>query len=108
MNNDLLKAEKKILDRIIYRSKNQHKSSLRLRRMIHLQRLMAKNAPLTKIKNCCQDLYIICSNDLVLGHFIPINTVLMALSGRVFYLIGKVSKPSTIDQLFSKLDGSKK
>ncbi len=104
MNNEkLLEMEKQTLFKLIYRSKNQHKSSQKLRKMIHLYRLLKLNKR-TKIINCAKKLYIVCSSDLVSGFFIPLNIVVMGIAARIFYIYTKLprqNKSSEIDCIFN-------
>lgn len=85
----MLEKEKEILAKLIYRSKNQHKSSEKLRKMIHLHRLLKTNSDSQKIIECCKKLYVICSSDVVCGFFISLNITVMGISARVFYIYNR-------------------
>lgn len=108
-----LSEEIKVLDSLIYRSKNQHKSSLILRKMLHLRRLfrMSNLVELTsfkksKIIDCAQMLYIYSSADLSMGFFIPLNLCILGTSARIHYLIKiceinkKENYSNAIDDIF--------
>lgn len=108
---EALSVEMELLSSLVYRSKNQHKSSLVLRKMAHLKRLLRISAmrPLAKdrILECCKRLYLASSSDLGMGFFIPLNLCVLAISARVFYLVSSCQAefPKTkIDEIFSKLD----
>lgn len=102
----ILDAEKSILAKLIYRSKNQHKSSPMLRRMIQLSRLMRDGAvhgpARTKILAVSQDLYIACSSSLCMGYFVPISICVMSVAARIFYLVSRMPSQgrSQIDLIF--------
>ncbi|ORD99100.1 hypothetical protein A0H76_1401 [Hepatospora eriocheir] len=84
----LLNIEVEFLNNLIYRGNNQFKNNLRHRKMILLSRLI-KKSNYSKIVNTCEDIYIICSSEAVLGHFLDINFTVMALVARIRYLIIK-------------------
>lgn len=105
-----LAKEVETLNRLIYRSKNQHKSSLLFRKMVHLKRLLNVNdlsrSDQIRITSCARDLYIIASSDLSMGFFIPLCLCVLGISARVFYLIDKCitkKNENKIDEIFSKI-----
>lgn len=108
---EVLSKEAEVLSSLIYRSKNQHKSSLVLRKMTHLKRLLRiSNMQPTakeKILECTKKLYLASSSDLCMGFFIPLNLCVLAISARVFYLVTTCQAElprSKIDEIFSALD----
>lgn len=103
-----LQNEISVLNSLIYRSKNQHKSSIILRKMIHLKRLLRitnlKRTDKIKITNCAKNLYLAASADLSMGFFIPLCLCLLGISARIFYLIDRcevIDNRSMIDDIFS-------
>jgi len=106
-----LDKERSVLIALVYRSKNQHKSSLVLRKMIHLKRLLRitglSETKKQDIIKCTKSLYIVSSSDLSMGFFIPLNLCVMGICARVFYLISKCKVDSgrnKIDEMFAVLD----
>lgn len=105
-----LNKEIETLGNLIYRSKNQHKSSLVLRKMIHLKRLLRieklTQTDKIKITNCAKNLYIAASSNLSMGFFIPFSLCTLGISARIFYLINNCEiekKTTVIDDLFAKV-----
>lgn len=105
-----LDAEVKILDRLVYRSKNQHKSSLMLRKMICLKRVLRIETLSIKDKarigNCARDLYIVASANVCEGFFLPLCMCVLGVCARIFYLIEKCNpkqESNKIDEIFSTL-----
>jgi hypothetical protein len=105
-----LNKEIELLADLIYRSKNQHKSSLVLRKMTHLKRLLRISTlgPLAKEKilECARRLYLASSSDLGMGFFVPLSLCVLATSARVFYLVSACQAEfpkSKIDEIFSVL-----
>lgn len=108
---EALRRETEILSSLIYRSKNQHKSSLVLRKMTHLKRLLGISAMRPTVKEkileCAKKLYLASSSDLSMGFFVPLNLCVLAISARVFYLVSACQTElpkSKIDEIFSALD----
>lgn len=95
----LLGDEVAVLGRLIYRSKNQHKSSLMLRRMEHLRRSIRKGAGRGPVMERAKELYAVGSSSLVRGHFVPISVCVMAVAARIFYLVSRQAR-GPIDSLF--------
>lgn len=103
-----LEREIKILDTLIYRSKNQHRSSVILRKMTELKRLLRATSisrPLkSRITVCAKNLYIAASSSLSMGYFIPLCLCVLGVSARIFYLVEKcqvAAERSSIDEIFS-------
>ena len=89
---EALTKEIEILDNLIYRSNNQHKSSLILRKMTNIKRLLkSKSSQKSKILNAAVDLYLAASSSLSMGFFIPLCLCLLGVSARIFYIIQKQS-----------------
>jgi len=105
----LLEGEKTLLSALIYRSKNQHKSSQTLRKMIQLRRLLRyvvlDERRKEQLIDCCQNLYVICSGDMCMGYFVPLSITVMAVAARIFYLISQIKpkKATAIDEIFGRL-----
>ncbi|KAI5150171.1 hypothetical protein ENBRE01_1337 [Enteropsectra breve] len=102
-----LSEEKKTLARLIYRSKNQHKSSKFLRKMVQLKRLtdyrdLSKGLQ-SRILECCMNLYCISSMQIKMEYFVPINLCAMGIAARIYVLIKKIkTQPaSQIDDIFA-------
>jgi hypothetical protein len=88
--NHLCLVELELLDNLIYRSKNQHKSSLMLRKMIQIKRLLkSKKLMKNEILKASQDLYLAASSNLSMGFFIPLCLCLLGVSARIFYIFTK-------------------
>jgi len=105
-----LHKEAQILDSLIYRSKNQHKSSLILRKMTQLKRLLriSKLTPAerSRIATCAKGLYTVASSSLAMGHFIPLSLCVLGASARIFYLIEKCqveNERNAIDEIFNRI-----
>jgi hypothetical protein len=102
-----MEIERKNLHRLICRSKYQHKSAPMLRKMTQLNKLLihmdSSEERKRKIMDVAMDLYIICSRELSMGFFIPLNLCLMATVSRIFYLANRVlpRKSTAIDIIFS-------
>lgn len=114
MTNCPLEEEKNILAKLIYRSKNQHKSSFVLRMMIHLKRLFRtehfSKEEKSKILNLCQNLYIECSRYVHMGYFLPFHITTMCIAARIYFLLSrsyKTQKKNQIDDIFSKISKTK-
>lgn len=87
---EILQREMEILDSLIYRSKNQHKSSLMFRKMTDIKRLLKANTiQKSRVLKSAIDLYIAASSNLSMGYFIPLSLCALGISARVFYLIQK-------------------
>ncbi|KAM0679835.1 hypothetical protein GINT2_002007 [Glugoides intestinalis] len=106
-----LEEEVKILDRLIYRSKNQHKSSLMLRKMICLKRVLRiKTLSIqdkTRIRKTAMSLYIVTSANICQGFFVPLCMCLLGVCARIFYLVEKCipkQECNKIDEIFSMLN----
>ncbi|KAI4293545.1 hypothetical protein PAPHI01_2819 [Pancytospora philotis] len=103
---DLLEAERDVLARLIYRSKNQHRTSVLFRKMEHLHRLLKRDPyDPQKAVECCQRLYIAGTSYLKMGHFIPLSVCVTALAARIALLITKIhrlshKKKNPIDEIF--------
>lgn len=144
-----------ILNKLIYKCKNQHKNTISYRKLTQLKRAIRRgmgdimkgnvgkgnamkggittsntingNTNISNISitttgfhdiiSCSLNLYIAASRDLVMGFFIPLNTVIMALAARIHYLTKKLYKntkrkiknntgeqiKNAIDDIFDKL-----
>lgn len=100
----LLKEEARVLQRLVYRSKNQHKTSPLLRQMTRLSRLLRGPLDRQAVVSCCQDAYIAGSAGLAMGYFIPLNATVMALAARVFFIVSRQPPArDPIDDIFSAL-----
>lgn len=85
--NFFLKQELLIVKNLLYKLKHQHKSTLIYKRLKHLYRMAKKTD--RRALNCCENLYIACTSNLVLGHFVSLTVVIMGLCGRIWYLLSK-------------------
>lgn len=105
-----LSKEIETLNSLVYRSKNQHKSSSLLRKMIHLKRLLRiqklNSSDKMKIVECAKKLYIIASSILSMGFFVPLCLCVLGVSARIFYLVDRCKaepQENAIDRMFSEL-----
>lgn len=103
------KHEIEILSKLIYKSKNQHKSSLIYRKMTDIRRLIRKccipnlrDRDRNNILECAKNLYVYSSSELSMGFFIPLNLCILGVSARLFYLVSKIDTINPIDEIFQK------
>ncbi|KAI5170253.1 hypothetical protein PAEPH01_1276 [Pancytospora epiphaga] len=104
-NRRILDEEHRVLSQLVYRSRNQHKSSQILRRMTHLDRLLRKSPfDKKKIIECCQNLYIAGSSQVTMGYFLPLSICVMGCAARIFYLVSKLPgyERTQIDDIFAE------
>lgn len=89
--------EFKSLQRVMYKSKNAHRSTLYYKKTIHAQRLIKKylNSGVTKrtrkllleeIRDRCEDAYIAVSSNIALGHNLGLAIGLMSIIARLYSL----------------------
>ncbi|KAH9386184.1 uncharacterized protein NEMAJ01_1080 [Nematocida major] len=90
-------GELKTLDRILYKSKNAHRSTLYYRKAVHVQRALRKYVSesaaskkkkilLDDAQERCKEAYILMSSSIPLGHNIGLAIGLMATVARLFSL----------------------
>ncbi|TBU00905.1 hypothetical protein CWI38_0160p0020 [Hamiltosporidium tvaerminnensis] len=111
--NSTLETEYKILSKVIYKSKNRHKNTFLFRKLNNLKRFIKKfkETPNTKdkyiIQVLSQDIYLLGSSNIEIGHFISLSLVCMGLAARFKYLVETFdfSKINTteIDSIFENI-----
>lgn len=99
-----LDKEIKIAKALIYRLKNQHKSTLMYKRLKFLVRMVKKNDK--RVPICCENLYLASTANLALGHFVSLSVVILGVSSRIWYLFHEKNDISEeedeIDDIFNK------
>lgn len=86
-----------LLRRLLYKTKNQHKSTWMYRKMRHLSKLLQKNR--TGALKCCEELYVLCSANLALGHFVSLTVVIMGICARLRFLLPRVRLKTDVDDI---------
>ncbi|KAM0678151.1 hypothetical protein BDAP_001163 [Binucleata daphniae] len=95
--NEYYNFEKEVLKKFVYRIKNEHKSTMIYRKIVHLHRL-TRNTDIEKItslesqtiQRCCSDLYILATSYIALGHYLGFTYIVLGLCGRFHFLVGKL------------------
>lgn len=83
--------------------KKQYGSFWIYKKMQHLSKLLDKDRLLSI--ECCEELYILCSSNFSLGHFISLTVVVMGICARLRFLLERQSAQSLdeIDNIFQGL-----
>eukprot|EP00866_Antonospora_locustae_P001447 jgi/Antlo1/1447/2542 len=86
-----------LLRRLLYKIKNQYKSTWMFRKMRHLSKLLQKNSP--DALKCCEELYVVCSANLALGHFVSLTIVIMGICARLRFLLPRIRSKTDVDEI---------
>ncbi|KAM0687853.1 hypothetical protein COBT_000897 [Conglomerata obtusa] len=114
---DIFLQEYIILNKFLYRIKNEHKSTMIYRKLKHLQRLLnpclctEKISRIEKCEICCLDLYVLATSNIVMGHYIGYTYIILGMCARFSFLLNKIkvknesgdstnSKRNEIDSIF--------
>lgn len=107
---DLFSKEVKILNRVIYKSKNAHRNTLYYKKLVHVKRICARMENSIKekkntvsqlqlqphipvLKKACTSAYVAASSNIPLGHHIALSVLCMSLCASIFYLSSSISAP---------------
>lgn len=92
-----------LLRRLLRKMKKQHGSFWMYKKMQHLSRLLDRDKVLAV--QCCEDLYILGSSNLSLGHFVSLTVVVMGICARLRFLLGRmdIQSQDEIDHIFSEV-----
>ncbi|KAH9411253.1 hypothetical protein HK407_06g10830 [Ordospora pajunii] len=107
------RAEIVVLERVVYKSRNGHKSSRMFKKLVHVLRLCRMFlAARTKskvhlVRKACEDLYIMATSNIPDGYFIGYTLVVLGISSRIHYLIAKTrykdDQTDDIDDMFAEI-----
>lgn len=92
-----------LLKKIIYKTKNQHGNTLLYRRLNQLKRFVGryiKHNHILKIKELCENVFILATSNIEMKHFIGLSLVAMGICARIYFLIEKIES-EIIDDIFS-------
>lgn len=92
MNNKQVVAnEIKLFDMVIEKHKKQFKHHCVMKNMCHLRRLLFKfdSCNRNKMLYICENIYVLCGQDLVNGFFVHFNMLVMGIVSRLFVFIKK-------------------
>lgn len=98
---DALQQEVALLRRLLYRMKNQHRATWIYKKMQHLSRTVNKDA--VRAQAVCEDLYVLCTSSLALGHFVSLMTIVMGISARIRFLV-RGRSDDEIDAIFAHVN----
>lgn len=65
--------------------------------MRHLSKLLRKNR--TDALKCCEELYVLCSANLALAHFVSQTVVIMGICARLRFLLPRVRTKTDVDDI---------
>ena len=90
-NKQIVTNEIKLFNMVIERHKKQFKHHCVMKNMRHLYRLLFKfhNRNRTKMLYMCENIYVLCGQDLANGFFIQFNMLVMGIVSRLFVFIKK-------------------
>lgn len=108
-----LAAEVRLLDMVVYKSRNGHRGSLMFRKLVHLRRLchsflLSKAvSKRNKIRKVGEELYILGTSNIPDGHLIGYTLIVLGLCSRIHYSVGEVEceeEPDDIEEMFAEIE----
>ncbi|ADM11681.1 uncharacterized protein Eint_060730 [Encephalitozoon intestinalis ATCC 50506] len=112
-NSQELAEELKILEMVVYKSKNGHRGSRLFRELVHLKRLGnlflldKSRSKRDKIRRVAEELYVLGTSNIPEGHLIGYTLIVLGLSSRIHYLAGGIrcdEEIDDIDEMFAEIE----
>lgn len=94
-----------LINKIIYKSKNQLGNTLLYRRLNQLKRFLKRfieTKETHKLKECCENTFLVASSNIEIKHFIGLSLVVMGICARV-YMLAEQSEINFIDDIFKDI-----
>ena len=88
----VLESEVKLLVDVVDRNKRRFRSHKVMQNLLMFIRRYRKQGDVSKhvLLRLCENIYILCSRDIVNGFFLQFNMIVMGLIARIFYILLRI------------------